>query len=421
MRYQILLVLCLSLSPVLLVAQLPAGSVAMYPLNNSAVDVSGNGYNGTLTGTSFDLNRFGTTNSATAFVINTSTGTLPSGLVTALANDFSIGYWFKTTMAAPSSTQWYSGAALIDAEVCGSTSDWGTALINGGSVAMGLGNPDITIISPLTTYNDGAWHFVTATRSAAAGVITLYVDGTQVATTTGTRTAPRTAPTIIGLGRNNCVATGVFTGSLDDVIAYASTLTPAQVTNLYNYYNTTPLPLDWVSFSGQVEGSTVNLQWTTDHSVNNNYFDIERSANGTEFSSIGELPSQDNSNTAGVMLYSFTDPNPLKGNDFYRIMEVDKDGQQSWSSVVEVSIGNATTGVHLQNNPVANQVTLINSGQMLIQRMQVLDISGKVLIDQAPYSTHSVLQLSIPNLPSGFYLLRVSTPGNNTTISFIKL
>ena len=65
MRYQILLVLCLSLSPVLLVAQLPAGSVAMYPLNNSAVDVSGNGYNGTLTGTSFDLNRFGTTNSAT--------------------------------------------------------------------------------------------------------------------------------------------------------------------------------------------------------------------------------------------------------------------------------------------------------------------------------------------------------------------
>jgi hypothetical protein len=102
-------------------------------------------------------------------------------------------------------------------------------------------------------------------------------------------------------------------------------------------------------------------------------------------------------------------------------MEVDKDGQQSWSSVVEVSIGNATTGVHLQNNPVANQVTLINSGQMLIQRMQVLDISGKVLIDQAPYSTHSVLQLSIPNLPSGFYLLRVSTPGNNTTISFIKL
>jgi hypothetical protein len=420
MRNQLLLLLYLSIDPLLLLAQLPPGSVALYPLNNSAVDISGNGYNGTLTGTSFDVNRFGSTNSATAFVANTSTGTFPTGLVTALANDFSIGYWFKTTMVAPTSANWYSGAALIDAEVCGATSDWGTALINGGSVAMGLGNPDITIISPLSTYNNGIWHFVTATRSAAAGVITLYVDGSQVATTTGTSTAPRVAPTIIGLGRNNCVATGVFTGSLDDVIAYASALTPTQVTNLYNYYNATPLPLDWVSFTGQAEGSTVNLQWATDHSVNNNYFDIERSTNGTDFSSIGELPNQDSSDTAGITSYSFNDPNPSNGNDFYRIMEVDKDGQQSWSSILEISIGKAT-GIHLQNNPVVNQVTLVNNGQILIQRMQVLDISGKVLIDQAPYSTNSVLQLSTSNLPSGYYLLRVSSPGTNKTLSFVKL
>lgn len=165
----------------------------------------------------------------------------------------------------------------------------------------------------------------------------------------------------------------------------------------------------------------MNLQWATDHSADNNFFDIERSTNGTDFSSIGELPSQDNGNTAGVMLYTFTDPNPPKGNDFYRIMEVDKDGQQSWSSIVEVSVGNVATGVHLQNNPVANQVTLVNSGQVLIQRMQVLDLSGKVLIDQAPYSTNSVLQLSTSNLPSGYYLLRVSVPGKTTTINFVKL
>jgi len=250
----------------------------------------------------------------------------------------------------------------------------------------------------------------------------LYIDGSQVATTTGTSTAPRVAPTIIGLGRNNCVATGVFTGSLDDVIAYASTLTPTQVTNLYNYYNAVPLPLDWVSFSGQVEGNTVNLQWATDHSVDNSLFDIERSTDGTDFSRIGELPDQDSSgNAAGITLYHFTDPNPPKGNDFYRIMEVDKDGQQSWSSIVGVAIGNVAAGIHLQNNPVANQVTLINNGQILIQRMQVLDISGKVLVDEAPYSTNSVLQLNTSNLPSGYYLLRVSAPGNTTTISFVKL
>jgi Concanavalin A-like lectin/glucanases superfamily/Secretion system C-terminal sorting domain len=413
----------LFMNPSLLMAQLPAGAVAKYPLNNnSATDVSGNGYNGTLTATSATANRFGSSNSAIAFVAGTSTGSLPSGLVTALANDFSIGFWFKTTMNAPSSSQWYGGAALVDAEVCGGTSDFGTALINGGSVAMGIGNPDITIISPGTTYNDGAWHFVTAVRSEAAGVITLYIDGSQVATTSGTSTAARTAPPAIGLADNNCVATGVYTGSLDDIIAYGSALTSAQVTQLYNYSNTTSLPLDWLSFSARAAGSGVYLQWSTDHSVDNNFFDVERSTDGTNFSLIGQVSNLDSGgNAIGATAYNYTDANPPQGNVFYRIMEVDKDGQESWSSISEVTIGKGLTGIHLQNNPVTDQATVINNGQILLQRLQVLDVSGRVLIDQAPYSSNSVLQLGTSSLPSGYYLLRVSASGTHTTIPFVKL
>ena len=264
-------------------AQVPAGWVALYPLNNSAADISGNGYNGTLVSTTPDVNRFGETGGATAFVATVSTGTLPSGLVTTLANDFTVAYWVKTTMAAPSSTQWYSGAALVDGEVCGGTSDWGTALINGGQIAFGIGNPDITIISPLS-YNDGSWHFITATRAEAAGVITLYVDGSQVATTSGVSTAPRTAPPLIGLGRNPCVATGVFTGSLDDMIAYNSVLTPTQVSNLFTYYSSVALPIHWGSFTGRIEAGQADLNWTTENSADDARFEIERSTAGSAFS-----------------------------------------------------------------------------------------------------------------------------------------
>ncbi len=416
-----MLCVCLLMGQIAVLAQLPAGSVALYPFNNSAVDVSGNGYNGTLVSTSADVNRFGSANGATAFIAVTSTGTLPSGLVTALANDFTVGYWVKTTMSAPSNTEWYGGAALVDAEVCGGTSDWGTALINGGQIAFGIGNPDITIVSPLS-YNDGTWHFVTATRAEAAGVITLYVDGSQVATISGTSTAPRTAPPLIGLGRNPCVATGVFTGSLDDLIAYNSTLTPTQVADLYNFYSAIALPIHWGSFTGQVESSQTYLTWTTENSSNNARFVIERSASGIAFSTIGEIPAGDGTPaSAGGFTYGFVDTNPAKGDNYYRIEGIDVDGTSTWTSILELTVAGAPAGIRLQANPVPDELTLVNNGGLMINRLQVLDVAGRVLVDQASNSRNSLVGLNTSGLKSGYYFLRVVEPGNMVTIAFIKL
>lgn len=411
----------LFVSPLSLFAQLPAGAVALYPLNNDINDVSGNGYNGTLNSTTAVANRFGTAASATGFTAGTSTGTLPQGLVTAMQDDFTIGYWFNTTMTAPSSAQWYGGSAMVDAEVCGGTSDFGTALINGGQVAMGIGNPDITIISP-SSYNDGNWHFVTATRQEAAGVITLYVDGTQVATTSGTATTSRTAPTLIGLGRNDCVTTGVYTGALDDIIAYGRALSSTEVTNLYNYYSGIALPLKWLSFTGQAKGNYVTLQWQTADVSGNDHFDVERSADGISFATIGSLLNKDGQwNPSGGGSYAFTDVSPLTGNDFYRIRQVDVDGSFSFSSTVVVHIMPATGGIHLEANPVQDAITLVNGRQQLVEAFQVVDISGRVLVNKACHSSSNLIGENVASLKAGYYFLRVLTKGNVTIIGFVKL
>ncbi|HMI63900.1 MAG TPA: hypothetical protein VK518_23450 [Puia sp.] len=96
----------------------------------------------------------------------------------------------------------------------------------------------------------------------------------------GANSTALTAPTLIGMGRNPCVAGGVYTGDLDDVIAYNRVLSSIEVTSLYNYFSSTPLPLRWKSFSGQVEARQVYLKWETENSINNDRFEIERSANG---------------------------------------------------------------------------------------------------------------------------------------------
>ena len=60
-----MLVISLFFSPFTLLAQLPSGAVALYPRDNNNInDISGNGYNGTLTSTSAATNRFGTSNSS---------------------------------------------------------------------------------------------------------------------------------------------------------------------------------------------------------------------------------------------------------------------------------------------------------------------------------------------------------------------
>jgi len=411
----------LALLPFFLFAQLPSGAIALYTLNNSINDASGNGYDGTLTGTISTANRFATAGTATGFTAGTSTGTFPGSLVTAMQNDFSIGYWFKTSMTAPSSTQWYGGAALVDAEVCGGTSDWGTALINGGAVAFGIGNPDLTIFSTATGYNDGNWHFVTATRAASTGTITLYIDGTQVATTNGTATTARTAPTIIGLGRNVCLATGVYTGSLDDVIAYARTLNSTEVSNLYTYYNGIPLPLTWLSFTGRARASDVLLQWQVGQVSGNDHFGIDHSTDGVHFNQISSLSKGDISLTQDIQTYRFTDPNPAHGQNFYRIKQVDIDGRYSYSPVVEVNVTSTPATIRLQTNPVRDAATLFNPGQQMINRLQILDLSGRILLDQAPNSSSSQIKVDLHGVRRGYYLLRFSSATMMSTIAFIKL
>ena len=94
----------------------------------------------------------------------------------------------------------------------GVVNDFGTA-VGGGSVQFGVGNPDTTIYSP-SSYNDGKWHYMTATRVMSTGAMTLYVDGAQVATGTG-GTNSQTAPTSVNIA-NDPAGGGYFPGSVDE-------------------------------------------------------------------------------------------------------------------------------------------------------------------------------------------------------------
>jgi hypothetical protein len=393
------------LLPSLAYAQLPLGFVAKYQLNNNtANDISGNNYNGTLKSTTATVNRFGVTNAAVLFKSGSSYGTLP----VMVENDFSIGFWMKTTMNANSGTQWYQGQSLVDAEVCGVINDWGTALINGGKVAFGVGNPDITIISPAgVSYNDGSWHFVTVTRSQSLGASALYMDGVMVTSGTGLNTGVLNSPSIIGLGRNNCTGAD-YAGALDDIIFYNRVLSSAEVTTLYNTSDAYALPLNWLSFTGQKDLSDVNLSWLISNADLTQNFIVERSTDAINFSEIGNLAEKDGiASAGGNLLFSFSDLQPFEGINYYRINEVGPDGTNYFSKILAIKYQQSVSGIHILANPVHNMLVICNPGQQSIGEMELMDMTSRELIHQFSASQNSLITINVTRLIPGYYLLRI--------------
>ena len=113
----------------------------------------------------------------------TCTGSNYVSIATVPRRDFSLVVEFRTSSSCGTFGQWYHGCGLMDAEVGGTTRDYGLSM-GAGRLLFGAGAPDVTISSPLA-YNDGEWHRVVATREVGTGAMTLEVDGSVVATGSG--------------------------------------------------------------------------------------------------------------------------------------------------------------------------------------------------------------------------------------------
>lgn len=99
-----------------------------------------------------------------------------------------------------------------------------------------------------------------------------------------------------------------------------------------------PLPVQLTRFVGTAEGSTNHLSWTTASEIDNAVFEVEKSHDGVNFSTCGSVPGAGNSSV--VQQYSFVDVNPFYGNTYYRLKQIDYDGDHEYSSVISVNNGN---------------------------------------------------------------------------------
>jgi hypothetical protein len=171
------------------------------------------------------------------------------------------------------------------------------------------------------------------------------------------------------------------------------------------------LPVGLLDFTATAQSDhTAELQWATATEEYSSFFDVEYSRDQTSWQSIGSVQAAGNSNTQKN--YSFIHNSPASGNNYYRLKEVDKDGNGTYSTVCVVSFSEASQ-LSFYPNPVKGRVTITN-GSSALGSVSVLTIDGRQLQQSNHFNSGESLDLS--SYPTGIYLLAIKNASGATEV-----
>ena len=170
------------------------------------------------------------------------------------------------------------------------------------------------------------------------------------------------------------------------------------------------------------DGKKVVLRWTTSSEQNNDRFEVQRSSNLTDWTTIASTKGNGTSNQ--VHNYQIEDENPTTGISYYRLKQFDQDGNFAFSTikslnivaarkaVVTVSPNPIVDGIHFTiNNSNANNVSvlLINTNGKTVYQEQIKNVSA---------GTNYKLNMQQKPAP-GMYILNLRAQGISENIKIV--
>ncbi|MGC4036155.1 MAG: T9SS type A sorting domain-containing protein [Chitinophagaceae bacterium] len=165
------------------------------------------------------------------------------------------------------------------------------------------------------------------------------------------------------------------------------------------------LPVKMTSFSATAAGNKSDLKWSTATEINNNGFDVERSADGVNWKRIGFVPSKATGGNSNSQLeYNYQDVQPLAGNNYYRLTQTDLNNKITSSEIRTVSFKIDRGALAIFPNPVKDVINIggVEKGYSL----QLMDNKGAIISHSTSEGSVALLQTS--NLTPGIYFVRVS-------------
>jgi len=170
------------------------------------------------------------------------------------------------------------------------------------------------------------------------------------------------------------------------------------------------LPVSLVSFTAQYQDNHVNLNWATASEQNNAYFDVERSLDATNWTSVGQVQGHGTSDVYN----NYVDVDNLQGvipsgTFYYRLKQVDFNGNFIYSMIRSVDISSSPSAISAYPNPTNNILNISwasNSEDNTILRL--INTVGTTVYEQTVRGMGIIQkQVDMTGLADGVYYLQI--------------
>jgi hypothetical protein len=189
-------------------------------------------------------------------------------------------------------------------------------------------------------------------------------------------------------------------------------------------YPSALLPVELIRFTARaVDNEYIRLEWTTATEIDNEGFFIERSADGINFAQIGWVDG--NGSTAQLQQYVYNDKEAVSGINYYRLKQLDFDGQYEYSHIVAASLRNVNNQLQVLNvrpNPAGNDLYIdIQAINRANAKLTVYDAMGKMMVKQTPAinAGENMLHINTQSLPAGAYIVTLETEQQTVKSRFV--
>ncbi len=208
---------------------------------------------------------------------------------------------------------------------------------------------------------------------------------------------------------------GTFTGTITYTFQNGTTLVCSFADGV--------LPITLSEFSAKPASKSVMINWRTTAELNNDYMAVERSADGRTFQEIGRQLGAGYS--VSLQEYKLEDTNPARGTNYYRLRQVDFDGTESYSHIVQTSFDGKSHNGQLDIYPTAitgsDELTVdlsaFSAGDI---QLEIYNMNGQLVQEYQSYGSEKIV-LPVTDFEKGFYVLKVAD-GYHTAIGrFMKV
>ena len=289
-----------------------------------------------------------------------------------------------------------------------------TSLPGGATIFRGLSNmawltPQVPVITPAATATCNIYDFSFVFKNYFNSNIPVNLAsvtwnwGDASANTTGNLTPQHTFPTTGG--------------------PYTVTLTFTDQSCSHSWTTNIPVtitcsaPVELLNFAGLYNHGNVDLTWQTATEVNNDYFELQRSVDGINFTTIASIEGAGNSSS--ILDYEHTDVGVSGTILYYRLLQHDFDGTIKASKIISVrldKIGSAP--IVIMPNPFSSSFTLTKV-YAEVATVSVYDVLGRLL--EQKITSEGELSITLGEaLSNGSYIVQYATTTNSYTLHVEK-